>query len=68
MMPTPNRTFMLPVNFIASNSSVASANVLTRANGVMVDNVADIFEFTCVLGLLEQVTDLVKPEAKRVDT
>ena len=34
----------------------------------MVNYVADIFEFTTVLGLLEQVTDLVEPEAKRVDT
>ena len=59
---------MLPINFIASNSTVARANVLTRAYGVVVDNVADIFEFTSVLGLLEQVTDLVEPEAKRVDT
>ena len=59
---------MLPVNFIASNSSVVRANVLTRAYSVMVNYVADIFEFTTVLGLLEQVTDLVEPEAKRVDT
>ena len=59
---------MLPINFIASNSSVSCANVLTRAYGVVVDNIADIFEFACVLGLLEQVTDLVEPEAKRVDT
>ena len=59
---------MLPINFIASNSSVSRANVLTCAYGVVVDNVADIFEFTGVLGLLEQVTDLVEPEAKRVDT
>ena len=59
---------MLPINFIASNSSVSRANVLTCAYGVVVDNVADIFEFAGVLGLLEQVTDLVEPEAKRVDT
>ena len=67
-MPPSDRAFVLPINFIASNSSVSGANVLARAYGIMVDNVADIFEFTGVLGLLEQVTDLVEPEAKRVDT
>ena len=55
---------MLPVNLIGSNPSVARANILTRAYSVMVNYVADIFEFTGVLGLLEQVTDLVEPEAK----
>ena len=68
MVPALYRTFMFPVNFIVSNSTVTRTNILTRANGVMIDYVADIFEFTCVLGFLEQVTNLVKPEAKRVNT
>ena len=59
---------MLPINLVGSNSAVSHANVLTRANFVMVNYVADIFEFTSVLGLLEQVTDLVEPEAQRVDS
>ena len=67
-MPALYRTFMFPINFIVSNSTVARTNILTRAYSVMVNYVADIFEFTCVLGFLQQVANLVKPEAERVNT